>query len=173
MDDFHNLSDKIAIIQEDVSSMKELSSELQNSTQEDKDRLQSLTDRVKALLEKAGQDSSNLDLSIDDIQQINSEIDEALFSMSNKTDSDKALDLNKVDILIACIAGGLAALVDFLVVKVPMDMDIKLNGEKVHHEGSPLTELFRKIGTTKDGKEAKWIQTLEKWFHVNYDPSIK
>ena len=50
MDDFHNLSDKIAIILEDVSSMKELSSELQNSTQEDKDRLQSLTDRVKALL---------------------------------------------------------------------------------------------------------------------------
>ena len=113
MDDFHNLSDKIAIIQEDISSMKEQSSELQNSTQEDKDRLQSLTDRVKALLEKAGQDSSNLDLSIDDIQQINSEIDEALFSMSNKTDSDKALDLNKVDILIACIAGGLAVLVDF------------------------------------------------------------
>ena len=38
MDDFHNLSDKIAIIQEDVSSMKEQSSELQNSTQEDKER---------------------------------------------------------------------------------------------------------------------------------------
>ena len=131
MDDFHNLSDKIAIIQEDVSSMKELSSELQNSTQEDKDRLLYLTDRVKALLEKTGQDSSNLDLSIDDIQQINSEIDEALFFMSNKTDSDKALDLNNVDILIACIAGGLAVLVDFLVVKVPKDMEIKLNGEKV------------------------------------------
>lgn len=145
MDDFHNLSDKIAIIQEDVSSMKELSSELQNSTQEDKDRLQSLTDRVKALLEKTGQDISSLDLSIDDIQQINSEIDEALFSMSNKTDSDKALDLNKVDILIACIAGGLAVLVDFLIVKVPKDMDINLNGEKVHHEGSPLTELLRKM----------------------------
>ena len=150
MDDFHNLSDKITIIQEDVSSMKEQSSELQNSIQEEKDRLQSLTDRVKALLEKTGQDSSNLNLSIDVIQQINSEIDEALFSMSNKTDSDKALDLNKVDILIACIAGGLAVLVDFLIVKVPKDMDIKLNGEKVHHEGSPLTELFRKIGTTKD-----------------------
>ena len=103
MDDFHNLSDKITIIQEDVSSMKEQSSELQNSIQEEKDRLQSLTDRVKALLEKTGQDSSNLNLSIDVIQQINSEIDEALFSMSNKTDSDKALDLNKVDILIACM----------------------------------------------------------------------
>ena len=122
MDDFHNLSDKITIIQEDVSSMKEQSSELQNSIQEEKDRLQSLTDRVKALLEKTGQDSSNLNLSIDVIQQINSEIDEALFSMSNKTDSDKALDLNMVDILIACIAGGLAVLVDFLIVKVPKDM---------------------------------------------------
>lgn len=173
MDDFHNLSCKIAEIPEDISCIKEQSSELLDSTNEDKDRLQSLTDRVKTLLEKTGQDSSNLDLSIGVIQQINSEIDEALFSMSNKTDSDEALDLNKVDILIACIAGGLAVLVDFLIVKVPKSMDIKLNGQKVHHEGSPLTELLRKIGTTKDGKETKWIKSLEKWFHVNYDPSIK
>ena len=173
MDDFHNLSDKIAVIQNDCYSIKEQSSELLNSSQEDKERLQLLTNRVKELLEKTGQDSSNLDISIDVIQQINSEIDEALFSMSDKTDSDKSLDLNNVDVLIACIAGGLAVLVDFLVVKVPRDMNIKLYGEKVHHEGSPLTELFRKIGITKDGKEARWIRTLEKWFHVNYDPSIK
>ena len=87
------------------------------------------------MLEKTGQDSSNLNLSIDVIQQINSEIDEALFSMSNKTDSDKALDLNKVDILIACIAGGLAVLVKFFIVKAPPDLYTKINGERVPSEG--------------------------------------
>ena len=46
MDDFHNLSDKVAVIQEDISSIKEQSSELLDSNQEYKERLQSLTDRV-------------------------------------------------------------------------------------------------------------------------------
>lgn len=173
MEDFHSLSGKIETIQENISLIKEQSSELIESSQEDTYKILSLTDRVKTLLEMKGQDSSNIDLLIDDIHQINSKIDEALFSMSDKTDADKLLDLNNVDILIACIAGGLAVLVDFIIVKVPKNMDIKLNGEKVHHKGSPLTELFRKIGKTKDGKEAKWIKTLEKWFHVHYDPSIK
>lgn len=173
MDDFHNLSDKIADIQKDISCEQKESAALKANIQEDKEKLQSLNDRVKALLEKVGQDSSSLESSIDEIEKINTEIDEALFSMSDKTTVDKELDLNKVDILVACVAGGLAVLVDFLIVKVPKDMNIKLNGEKVHHEGSPLTELLRKIGTTQDGKEAKWIKSLEKWFHVNYDPSIK
>lgn len=173
MEDFHNLSNQTENIQKDLTSMNDQAAELHASMQQDKEALSALTERVKALLEKVGEDSSCLDTSIDDIQQINSEIDDALFSMDNKTSADKALDLNKVDILVACIAGGLAVLVDFLIVKVPEDMNIKLNGKNVHHEGSPLTELFKKIGMTQDGKEAKWIQSLENWFHVNYDPSIK
>ena len=173
MDDFHRLSDKASDLKEEVTSVNEQSAALRRSIQEEKDRLQSLNDRVKALLEKTSQDSSHLDSSIDVIQQINSEMDEALFAMPDKTDADKAYDLNKADLLIACIAGGLAVLVDFLVVKVPKDMDIKSNEGKISYEGSQLTELLKKIGTTKDGKEAKWIKVLEKWFHVNYDPSIK
>lgn len=173
MDDFHNLSNQTENIQKDLTSMNNQAAELRASMQQDKEALNSLTERVKALLEKVGEDSFCFDTSIDDIQQINSELDDALFTMDNKTSADKALDLNKVDILVACIAGGLAVLVDFLIVKVPEDMNIKLNGKNVHHEGSPLTELFKKIGMTQDGKEAKWIQSLENWFHVNYDPSIK
>lgn len=172
MDDFHFLSDKIADIQDNLSEMGRQSADLNSSIQEDHDKLQSLNERVKTLLQKEGYDSSCID-SIDAIQQINTEIDDFLFSMSDKTESDKALDLNKADLLVACLAGGLAVLVDFLIVKVPKDMSIRLKGEKVQQKGSPLTELFRKIGVGKDGKEAKWIETLEKWFPVNYDSSIK
>lgn len=173
MDDFHNLSWKIADIQENLTEINKQSVELKASTQVECGELHCLDGRIKALLKRVGQDGIDIDTSVEIIQKINYEIDNALFSMGDKTKSDKELDLNKVDLLVSCLAGGLAVLVDFLIVKVPKDMNIKLNGDNIHHEGSPLTELFRKIGTDKDGNEAKWIKTLEKWFHVNYDFSIK
>ena len=100
-------------------------------------------------------------------------MDDTFFTLEKKTQTDAIFDLNKADILLSCIAGGLAVLVDFLIVRVPKDMNIKLDGEKVYHEGSPLTAILRKIGLSEGDKESKWIQTLEEWFHVNYDPSIK
>ena len=173
MDDFHNLSETVDDAIGELSELQSQVEDMSSTQQENTTSLNELRQRVEVLLEGAGFEVKCDEVTIDDIQQINSEIDKALFLMKDKTDSDKALDLNKVDILVACIAGGIAVVVDFLLVKVPKDMNIKLDGEKVHHEGSPLTDLLRKIGKTKDGKEAKWIQSLEKWFPVNYDASIK
>lgn len=173
MDDFHNLSSHIEDIKDSLSDIKIGSDDVSKSDQDDKDKLQELTARVSTLKKKMGITSENTDNIILEIQHINTEIDDALFSMDDKTETDKGFDLNKTDILVSCIAGGISVLVDFFIVKVPKDMNIKLHGENFHHEGSPLTELLRKIGTTKDGKEAKWIKVLEKYFHVNYDASIK
>ena len=64
MEDFHSLSGKIETIQENISLIKEQSSELIESSQEDTYKILSLTDRVKTLLEMKGQDSSNIDLLI-------------------------------------------------------------------------------------------------------------
>lgn len=172
MDDFFNLSKDISTQKQDIENISKQASELSASKQDTADKLDALTDRVNILLNEAGVARIDTDTSIDDIQHLNEAIDHALFAMGKKTESDKALEFDKVDVMVACLAGGLAVIIDFLVVKVPKDMNIKLNGEKVHHEGSPLTELLRKIGTTPDGKEAKWIKTLEKWFHVNYDSSL-
>lgn len=175
MEDFHSLSGRISDIQKDISEVEKQTSVLASDIKEDDKNLEDLNNRIKSLFNKAGIKEPNIDSdsTIEIIQQINAEIDSVLFSVNDKTKADKALDVNNVDLLVACLAGGLAVIVDFILVKVPKNMDIKLNGEKVHYEGSPLTTILKKIGTTNDNKEAKWIQTLEKWFHVNYDPSIK
>lgn len=172
MDDFNNLSNKIEDIKKSLSDIEVQSLAILDCEQENSEDLQTLSSKIKALLNKMGVDTKNNSVE-EDIQDINAMIDSVLFTEEDKTTADKALDLNNSDLVIACLAGGLAVIVDFIIVKVPKDMNIKLNGKTVHHEGSPFTELLKEIGKTKDGKEAAWIQTLEKWFHVNYDPSIK
>ena len=132
MEDFHSLSNRISGLQEDIFAVKKQTSVLASDIKEDDRKLEELNNRIKSLFDKAGIDESNIssESTIDDIQQINTEIDSILFSVNSKTEADKALDVNNVDLLVACLAGGLAVLVDFVLVKVPKTMDIKLNGEK-------------------------------------------
>lgn len=59
------------------------------------------------------------------------------------------------------MAGGLAVLVDFLVVKIPKDAVIIRNGQRISQGGSPITGLLRQIGFTSDGKTSGWVTTLE------------
>lgn len=132
MEDFHSLSNRISGLQEDIFAVKKQTSVLASDIKEDDRKLEELNNRIKSLFDKAGIDESNIssESTIDDIQQINTEIDSILFSVNSKTEADKALDVNNVDLLVACLAGGLAVLVDFVLVKVPKTMDIKLNGRK-------------------------------------------
>lgn len=171
MDDFHKLSHSVKDIQDVINDIQKQSGKLSEDIDNETKNLDELADKVSRLL-------SEFDFSVDfqedeTLIEINRILDDTFFTLEEKTQTDAIFDLNKADILLSCIAGGLAVLVDFLIVRVPKDMNIKLDGEKVYHEGSPLTAILRKIGLSEDGKESKWIQTLEKWFHVNYDPSIK
>lgn len=85
---------------------------------------------------------------------------------------DYRLDnLNGIDITMTCIAGGVAVLVDFLIVKIPKTSQIVRNGKTITQEGSPMTAVLRKIGFKSNGKTSKWVGTLEKFFKVNYDTS--
>lgn len=79
-------------------------------------------------------------------------------------------ELSNTDIVMTCIAGGIAVLVDFLVVKTPNTIQIGKNGKAI--EGSPATALLRKIGFEKDDKTSGWVTTLEKYFKVSYDKSV-
>lgn len=76
------------------------------------------------------------------------------------------------DLVVSCVAGGLAVLVDFLVVRIPKTTNIVRCGKVINQQGSPMTEALRKIGFTSDGKTAGWVKTLESFFGVNYDTSI-
>ena len=118
MEDFHSLSNRISGLQEDIFAVKKQTSVLASDIKEDDRKLEELNNRIKSLFDKAGIDESNIssESTIDDIQQINTEIDSILFSVNSKTEADKALDVNNVDLLVACLAGGLAVLVDFVLV---------------------------------------------------------
>ena len=113
MEDFHSLSNRISGLQEDIFAVKKQTSVLASDIKEDDRKLEELNNRIKSLFDKAGIDESNIssESTIDDIQQINTEIDSILFSVNSKTEADKALDVNNVDLLVACLAGGLAVLV--------------------------------------------------------------
>ena len=167
MDDFHLLSKETKKISDKIDVIRRNSSELTQTNAEQRLELGNLEKRLSSLFTQMGE-------SMPEIQtdEYIAEINDYLFiDPTQKTDADKAFDLNKVDVIVACIAGGLAVLVDFLIVKVPKDMKFNNSGKSYHHDGSPLTNMFRKIGVDENGNEAKWIQTLEKWFHVNYDKS--
>lgn len=172
MDDFHNLHNSVEAINKDLKSLENDSKSLIDEVMHEAEDIKSLENRLEKLFSKFNIRPAMYDVD-DSCIYINEILDSSFCSIGKKTNSDKEYDLNKVDILVSCIAGGLSVLVDFLIVKIPKDMNINLHGEKFHHEGSQLTTLLRKIGMTEDGQETKWVKTLEKWFHVNYDPSIK
>ena len=87
------------------------------------------------------------------------------------TDVNKKFYLNKYDVVTAGVIGGLAVLLDFMVVKIPKDTLYTHDG--IHlQEGSPLTEFLRSIGFDENGKTSSWVRELEKKFPVPYDPSV-
>lgn len=171
MDDFHQLEGSIRSFDTDLSEQAKAISDEKHIIEDTADNLSSLEHRISLMMKKVG---AGMPTCEEDsfVEEINAELDESLFRIPQKTESDKQFDLNKIDLIVSCLAGGLAVLVDFLVVKVPKDISIRIDGKNYNHEGSPLTELFRKIGASEDGKESKWVQKLESWFHVHYDKSI-
>ena len=80
MEDFHSLSNRISGLQEDIFAVKKQTSVLASDIKEDDRKLEELNNRIKSLFDKAGIDESNIssESTIDDIQQINTEIDSIL-----------------------------------------------------------------------------------------------
>ena len=130
--------------------------------------LSNLQARLKVLAKKGG-----LELPLNQIEKnVISPTDE-LEEDTIKSQRDFRLDsLSDIDIALACVAGGLGVIIDFLVVKIPKTTKIVRDGESINQYGSPLTEWTRKIGFESDGKTSSWVKTLENWFRVNYDTSI-
>lgn len=154
-----------------IQSVKELSS----TNMQQMSNLNDFSERIKQLAKKL---HINEAITVEkndnggDLDAPNGTIFKELLDYGQLTDQDKELRLNKIDYLIASLAGGGAVLVDFLIVGIPKDMKFTNKGETIYQKGSSLTQIIRQIGTTKDGKEAKWVKSLEKWFKVPYDKSI-
>ena len=172
MDDFLKINAEVNSLSEDISSLE---SELIASRESEKNQIEdinSLVERVNAISQRCGVEDKLTHIENVTIDEINKIVEGRILSLNDLTDKDAALRMNEVDALVACLAGGIAVLLDFLVVKIPKDMKFSNDGKTYFQKGSSLTENFDKIGLDNEGNERKWIKALEKWFQVPYDKSI-
>lgn len=169
MDDFHNLAPSAKDLEKRQDNLKEQVATLAKDVQEDNEELEEIRQGINGLLRASGAETQ-IQFESCTLEALNLTLDARLAGIKDLTDTDRALRLSPVDYVVASLAGGVAIVVDFLVVKIPKSG--KYLG-KYDQEGSPLTALIRKIGQTKDGKEAVWVKTIEQIFHVNYDPSYR
>lgn len=138
-------------------------SSLRDSIHNDEQELQDLEARMARLMGKRGV------APISNVQMAKKPQRQPAESKTTETPKGAILDL---DLVVACITGGIAVLVDFLVVKIPKTSKIYRDGQPILQEGSPMTSVLRKIGFTSNGKTSKWVSCLEGYFHVNFDTSI-
>lgn len=171
MDDFHKLSSKISEAKESQKEIRSNLQHLENEISNNGELLDDLNARLSNLYQTLGIPNEPLDDTRNsESENMVKDIDEqinVLFPYKDKI--SLSYTLNKVDILVSCLAGGIAIIVDFFVVKTPNK--IKVNGNL--NDGSLMTNLLKQVGLTSDNEKAKWIEKLEDWFHVDYDPSIK
>lgn len=166
MEDFHKIGKQIDSISLDNNILSKGISGLQKEQDNIDADLDGLKVMVNELLLQVGEQPiewKENELTND----INSNLHKVLDR--DKIERDKEYELNKVDILVACFAGVLGVLVDFLVVKIPKDVKFQ---ERFDQKGSPLTSFLRKIGVSPNNEKSKWVEALEQCFKVNYDLSI-
>jgi hypothetical protein len=78
--------------------------------------------------------------------------------------------LNSVEISIIGIASAVAVIIDFLLVKIPKDVNYL---GKFNQEGSKVTEWLRTIGVDENGELKGFFKWCEKFAKVPYDKSTQ
>ena len=173
--DFLNFEDEQKTIQEGMKEAEEQIKNVENEQKTETAELASLQERIEAIAKSKGAYLPVEGKEENPAAEADT-IDEALNlrfpNDGHTTLADKQYKLQAPDYIVVSLAGGIATLIDFLVVKIPKTSTIKINGQMVEKTGSPLTEFFRTIGVDKDGNAQKWVTTLETWFKVPYDKSI-
>ena len=106
------------------------------------------------------------------VSDLNMYIEQVFPNNERTTVPGRGLKMQPIDYIIAALSGGLAAIIDVFLVKIPKDTVIVRNGESIFQEGGSLTGMLRGIGIDENGKASKWVTVLEKWFKVPYDKSI-
>lgn len=106
------------------------------------------------------------------VSDLNMYIEQFFPNDTTKSSVDSQLKMQPMDYVVASLSGGLAAVIDAFLIKIPKDTVIVRNGERIFQEGGSLTKILRGIGIAENGNASKWVTTLEKWFKVPYDKSI-
>lgn len=131
--------------------------------------LEELRNRINELAKNLGKPQVEVK---QEVVELNEYVKSVLPNDGIKTIYDKHFEMQNVDYIVVSLIGGLAAIVDAFIVKIPKDTKIVRKGEKIAQEGSPLTGLFRSIGFNNEGQTSDWVTALEKFFKVPYDKSV-
>lgn len=158
-------------LEQTYSELEKNKGELAEKQLENSQRLDDLLNKVNAIRENLGLEhleynndtaTSDLDMYIENIFPFN----------DKKNISNNSMKMQPMDYIVAALSGGLAAVIDIFLVKIPKDTIIVRNGERLLQEGGYLTEILRSIGLDENGKASQWITTLENHFKVPYDKSV-
>lgn len=158
-----------------IYSVRTEAEKRKNDLRDESDNLAELQKRMAVLMSQTGLETPK-DL-ISTTEQLNTEINEEIASLipldANFKREHKELFLTPLDLLFSFTVGGVAALIDYFIVRIPKDhvwhpgkADAELQ------KGSPLTALLRRIGANDDGNASSWVKTLEKLCKVPYDKSV-
>lgn len=168
--DFLDFDKEKKQLEQGYSELEKNKDELAEKQSENSQRLDDLFKKVNAIRENLGleqlEDSNDITTSDLDMYIEN------IFPYNKDNSSGNGLKMQPMDYIVSALSGGLAVVIDFLLVKIPKDTIIVRNGERVLQEGGYLTEILRGIGVNENGKASQWITTLENHFKVPYDKSV-
>lgn len=154
----------------DISKEKELEEisddikALNKATESTTIDIKNVEDRAKAIAEVLG---VNVELgeAVETIGTFNKWLtDELPYEWNKKING---YELSETDLLASTLIGGIAVVLDFIVVKLPKESKVNLS-----NDGSPLTEFLRSLGSDENGKVSKWVTWLENKCKVPYDASV-
>lgn len=158
-------------LEQTYSELEKNKGELAEKQLENSQRLDDLLNKVNVIRENLGlkQLEYNNDTATSDLDMYI----ENIFPFNDKKNiSNNSMKMQPMDYIVAALSGGLAAVIDIFLVKIPKDTIIVRNGERLLQEGGYLTEILRSIGLDENGKASQWITTLENHFKVPYDKSV-
>lgn len=169
--DFLNFDKETKLLKQNSAQLVKDTYQLSENQAEHSQKMDKLLDEVNKLRESIGIQKLVIKEEIT-ISDLNKCVEQAFPFYKTKTDSDRTLNMQSMDYIVAALSGGIAAVIDAFLVKIPKDTVIVRNGEYIFQKGSSLNELLREIGIDENGKASKWITVLEKWFKVSYDKSV-
>ena len=159
--------DKVAKIQ--TVNSKAIT-EVKNDSDTDSANLEQLKIRLNKITDKIGK--APIEFAGSTYDELNEYIVSVLPTNGNKTHFDMRNEMQSIDYIVTSCIGGLAAILDAFLVKIPKDTSIVRNKVSINQEGSKLTGVLRNIGIKADGKAADWVKVLETYFKVPYDKSV-
>lgn len=169
--DFVNFDKKNEQLEQELTDVKINVDKQRESQLECSQQLDDLLNGVNKLRERIGMQKLEWEEN-STVLELDQYIKQVSPNKAIKSTIDAKFKMQPIDYMVAAVSGGLATVVDIFLVKIPKDVAIVRNGERVFQEGSSLTGILRRVGIDENGKASKWVTTLEKWFKVPYDKSV-